>query len=147
MYSGYAIAFDGAGSWNFGNDFAWNIVIFGVDNSLSIHADNRTNNFSDEGLTYYINGNFGASEKMFIINFRNANTKFCLSLHYNVDNDYLFVNGKKFKANNENVNFPTQFCLESISNGLGSTESSEISLKGIVYPFQSITMLLINLIY
>ena len=32
----------------------------------------------------------------------------------------LFVNGKgifKFKADNENVNFITQFCLGSISNG------------------------------
>ena len=31
-----------------------------------------------------------------------------------------FVNGKgifKFKADNENVNFKTQFCLGSISNG------------------------------
>ena len=33
-----------------------------------------------------------------------------LSLHYNDDNSYLFVNGKeiiKFKADNKNVNFPT----------------------------------------
>ena len=32
----------------------------------------------------------------------------------------IFVNEKevfKFKADNRNVNFPTQFCLESISNG------------------------------
>ena len=39
-----------------------------------------------------------------------ANTKFCLSLHYNGDNSYLFVNGKKFfkfKTDNKNVNFPT----------------------------------------
>ena len=46
-------------------------------------------------------------------------TKFWLSLHYNGDNIYFFVNGKeifKFKADNKNVNFPTQFCLVSISN-------------------------------
>ena len=38
--SGYRIAFDGLGSWSFGNDFARNVVIFGVDNSSSSHADN-----------------------------------------------------------------------------------------------------------
>ena len=43
-----------------------------------------------------------------------TNTQFCMSLHYNADNNYLFVNGKvifKFKTDNKNVNFPTQFCL------------------------------------
>ena len=35
VYSGYGIAFDGAGLWNFGDDFAKNAVIFGVDNHLS----------------------------------------------------------------------------------------------------------------
>ena len=37
MYSGYAIAL-GAGLWRFGNGFARNVVIFGVDNSSSSHA-------------------------------------------------------------------------------------------------------------
>ena len=50
-----------------------------------------------------------------------ANTKSCFSLHYNIDNSYLFVNGKeicKFKASNKNVNFPSQFCQGSISKNL-----------------------------
>ena len=29
------------------------------------------------------------------INFSKANSKFCLILHYNADNSYLFVNGKE----------------------------------------------------
>ena len=33
MYGGYGIAFDGVGLWNFGNEFAKNVVIFGVDSS------------------------------------------------------------------------------------------------------------------
>ena len=33
VYCGYGIVFDGAGSWNFGNDLARNVVIFAVDNS------------------------------------------------------------------------------------------------------------------
>ena len=44
--------------------------------------------------------------------------QFFLSLRYNGDDSYLFVNRKeiyKFKAYNKNTNFPTQFCLENIS--------------------------------
>ena len=61
-----------------------------------------------------------------------------MSLHYNGDNSYLFVNGKeifKFKASNKNVNFPTQFCLGSISTAFSATESREVSLNGNVYDF------------
>ena len=62
-----------------------------------------------------------------------------MSLHYNADNSYLFVNGKeifKFKAGeNKNVNFSTQFCLRSISNGFSATESRAVSLNGNVYDF------------
>ena len=64
--------------------------------------------------------------------------KFCLSLYYNADNSYLFVNGKeifKFKADNKNVNFPAQFCLGSICNKSSATKSKEISLNQNVYNF------------
>ena len=39
MHSGYGIAFDGKCEWIFGNEYARNIIIFGVDNSLSSHSD------------------------------------------------------------------------------------------------------------
>ena len=61
-----------------------------------------------------------------------------MSSHYNADNSYLFVNRKeifKFKANNKNVNFPTQFCLGSISNGFSAIESREVSLNWKAYDF------------
>ena len=41
------------------------------------------------------------AEKMFYRNFTDPDHKFVLSLHYNCENSYLFVNGKeelKFKA-------------------------------------------------
>ena len=44
VYSGYGIAFDGAGSWNFGNGFFRNVVIFGFDNISSSHAENCKHN-------------------------------------------------------------------------------------------------------
>ena len=58
-------------------------------------------------------------------------------MHCNADNSYLFVNGKemfKFKAD-KNVNFPTQFCIESIANGFSATEFREVSLNGNGYDF------------
>ena len=91
-----------------------------------------------EGQTFGTNGRFCSPEKKFSINFSIGNTTFCLSLHYNADNSYLFVNGKeilRFKANNKNVNFPTRFCLGSISDGFSATESREVSLNGNVYDF------------
>ena len=44
MYSGYGLIFDCVGFWSFDNDFASHVIIFGVDNSSSSHADNRDNN-------------------------------------------------------------------------------------------------------
>ena len=51
---------------SFDNDFAKNVIIFGVDNSSSSHSDNRRNNFFilGEGPTFGINGNFGFREKV-----------------------------------------------------------------------------------
>ena len=41
----------------------------------------------------------------------------------------------KFKTNNGNANFPTQFCLGGISNGFDATDSREVPLKENVYNF------------
>ena len=44
VWSGSGIAFDGISSWNFGNDFARNVIIFGVDNSSLSDTDNHVDN-------------------------------------------------------------------------------------------------------
>ena len=100
MYSGYGITLHGAGSWNFDNSFARNVVIVGVNNSSSPHADNHKNNFSvlGEGPTSDINWSFGSSEKKFSINFSKAKTKLCLSLHYNGDNSYFLLMEKNLSV-------------------------------------------------
>ena len=69
-------------------------IFFGVDNSSSFHADNRKNKILvlGEGPTNDINGSFGAAEQKFNINFSKAKKTFSMSLHYNHDNSYLFVN-------------------------------------------------------
>ena len=79
-----------------------------------------------------INESFGSPQKMFSFNFSKASTNFCFNLHYNADKSYFIVNGQeifKFKADNKNVNFPTQFCLGIIYNGFSAIESREVSLK------------------
>ena len=58
--------------------------------------------------------------------------KFYLSLHYNHDNSYLFVNRKeiyKFKADKKDVKFSIKFNLESISNKFEAVNSREVSFK------------------
>ena len=41
----YRIAFDGKGSQTFNDNFARNVIIFGVDNSSSSHTNNLKNDF------------------------------------------------------------------------------------------------------
>ena len=69
--SGYRIAFDGKGSWSFNDDFARNVIIFGIDKSSSSHTDNLKNDFLilAEGDTFGINGSFGSPGKKMCINF------------------------------------------------------------------------------
>ena len=114
-----------------------NVIMFRVDNNSSSHAENSKNNFLvlGEGPTF---AGYGLAEKTFSINFSEASTKYCLSLHYNADNSYQFVSEKeifKFKADNNNVNFQAQFCVGSISIGFSATESIEVSSNGNVYGF------------
>ena len=122
------------------NGTARNVIIFGVDSSSSSQVDNLKNNFLILGLgaTYGINGKFCTEEKKFSINFTKSKTKYCLSLHYNGDKSYSFLNGKeiiKFKADHKNVNFHTRFCLGSISDGFTATEYREVSLNGNLLDF------------
>ena len=75
--------------------------------------------------------------KKIYINFSKTKTKFCLSLHYNSDNNNFFVNGEeiyKFKASNEK-NFWSQLCLERLSNKFDSNDLNEVSFNGNVYDF------------
>ena len=54
---------------------------------------------------------------MYSPNFTIGNKTFCLSLHYNGDNSYLFVNGKevtKFKAKNSEL-IKHSMCLGGLS--------------------------------
>ena len=57
------------------------------------------------------------AEKMYSINFTNTNEKFCLRLHYNGADSYLFANGTeiyKFKAKDSEI-LTSPLCLGNVS--------------------------------
>ena len=62
----------------------------------SPHIDNKGKDILILGIgpTQGLGEHSLTAEKMYSINFTKEYTKFCLSLHYNGANSYLFVNGK-----------------------------------------------------
>ena len=74
---------------------------------------------------------------MYSINFTKHNTNFCLTLHYNGANSYLFVNSTesiKFKAKDSEITaYP--LCLENISKDWSVNNMEKTGLKGYVYDF------------
>ena len=102
-YSGDGNGFYRRESFSFpGGGFGQNVIIFGEDMNSSSPIDNKGKNIlilgigPTQGLEHTL-----TAEKMYSINFTVTNKKFCLILHYNGANSYLFVNGKeiyKFKA-------------------------------------------------
>ena len=105
----------------------------------SVHANNRTKNilvFGKEFIQGLENTTIYA-EKMYSINLTENNKKFCLSLHYNGANSYLFVNGTeihKFKAKDSEI-VATPLCLGNISNDLSVRNMKKTALNGYVYDF------------
>ena len=76
---------------------------------------------------------------MYSPNFSAENKIFCLSLHYNGDNSYLFINGKevtKFKAKKSEIK-ANQLTLGSISTSakLSSSDIEDSKLYANVYDF------------
>ena len=76
--------------------------------SFSVHATNRANNIyvMGDGLIQGINDTAIYAEKNYWRNFTDPGKKYVLSLHYNCDNSYLFVNGRqelKFKAKDDQI--------------------------------------------
>ena len=74
---------------------------------------------------YYTN-----CRKKYSINFTKSNTKFCLSLHYNRENSYLFVNGTEIH----------RFKSKSFDMDKGEPISRKISLGNISTGFSTDNM-------
>ena len=118
-FSGYGIGFDRRSRFSFPNGrLGQNVIIFGVDMSSSAHIDNNKKDIliHGKGATQELEHTL-TSEKLYSINFIVTKNKFCLSLHYNGANSYLFVNGieiYKFKAKDSEI-VASPICLGLIS--------------------------------
>ena len=89
------------------------------------------------GLTQGINDTPIYAEKNFYRNFTDFGNKFVLSLHYNGDNSYLFLNGRqelKFKAKTDQL-VTEKLCIGNLSDQRTTSESEKTGVYGKIYDF------------
>ena len=139
-YSGHGIGFDRKGSFSFlGGGFGQNVIIFGVDMSSSVHVDKKKIILIiGKGPTQGSGKHSLTAEKMYSINFMVTRKKYCLSLHYDEANSYLFVNGTeiiKFKAKDSDI-LSTSLCLGNISKDWAVDNIKKTRFNSHVYDFR-----------
>ena len=122
-------------------NYVVNVIIFGADLSSSTYArpNNRPNNILvlGKGFMQGIDVTTIYTEQIYTPNFTVYGKKVCLSLHYNDDNSYLFVNGRqiiKFKAADSEI-VPYRLCLANISKDFSSKNAQKTGLYGYLYDF------------
>ena len=146
-YKGYGICFDERSKFGHtitesGNGHttdARNVLTFGEDMSFSVHATNRANHIHlmGTGLMQGINDTTIYAEKNFYRNFTDFGKKFVLSLHYNGDDSYLFVNDRqelKFKCKTDQL-VKEKLCIGNLSDQWTTSESGKTGLYGNIYDF------------
>ena len=116
-----------------------NVLIFGVDMSFGAHASNRENHIylMGDGLTQGINDTTLYVEKNYWRNFTDPGKKFIISLHFNGDESYFFVNGRqelKFKAKTDQL-VKEKLCIGNLSDQWTASESEKTGLYGNIYDF------------
>ena len=74
-----------------------NVIIFGTDDSSSVHIDGRNKNILAlvEGPRQGLDNATITAEAKYSINFTESGKLFVLSLHYNRSDSFLFVNAVK----------------------------------------------------
>ena len=150
IYSSWRIGFDHTETFTHPEGgIARNVIIFGIDVSGLVQESNKTKDFLilGKGLIQMIEKTTIYAEKMCSPNFSVENKIFVLSLNYNDDNSFLFVNGQKvtqFKAkdsiiNNRNTRALTLGTLNTPSypsganNRLSPKNINDTKLYGNVY--------------
>ena len=119
VYNGYGVGFNSRSEFSLADgSMGKNVIIFGVDMSSSVHIDNKKKDILvlDLGPTQALDDTTLTAEAQYSINFSRSNRKFCLSLHKNGSNSFLFVNATKinqFKEKDSEKKYP--LCLGNIS--------------------------------
>ena len=133
-YVGYGTCFGESSNFSFGNRMdAKNVILLGYDAKNSPLVNNKKSNIIVLGedfiqeLTTDGTGNTIYVDKIYKTNMTEPNKKFVLSLHYNGNNSYFFVNGKeelKFKAQSFTNTMKSQlFCIGNSSTNWTSAEN------------------------
>ena len=146
-YKGYGICFDESEQFNHTiteggrahTTLARNVIIFGADMSFSKHTNNKANNIYVIGKDYVqkINDTTIYAEKMYYRNFTYLGKQFVLSLHYNGDDSYLFVNGRqelKCKAKTDQL-VKEKLCIGNLSDQWTTSESEKTGVYEEIYDF------------
>ena len=146
-YKGYGICFDESEKFSHTiteggrahTTLARNVIIFGADMSFSKHANNKANNIYVMGKDYVQKNNDTTiyAEKMYYRNLTYLGKKFMLSLHYNGDDSYLFVNGRqelKFKTKTDHL-VKEKLCIGNLSDQWTTSESEKTGTYGKIYDF------------
>ena len=136
----YGIGFDRRSSFSFPcGGFGQSIIVLEVDMNSSIHIDNNGKYILvlGKGPTQGLGEHSLTAEKMYSITFTLTKKKFCLSLHHNGANSYLFVNGTeihKFKAKDSKI-VASPLCLGNISKDWSVDNMKRTGFTGYVYDF------------
>ena len=146
-YKGYGICFDERSQFGHtitedGRAYTTNgrnVLIFGVDMSFSVHTTNRANSIyvMGDGLTQGIHDTTLYAEKNYWRKFTDPGKKFVISLHYNGDKSYFFVNGRqelKFKVKTDQL-VKGILCIGNLSDQWTASESEKTGLYGNIYDF------------
>ena len=80
--------------------------------SSSVHIDNKKKDISIFGIssTQKLDDTMLSKEAQYSVDFSRSNRKYCLSLHYNGSNSFLFINATKiyqFKAKDSKIKIPS----------------------------------------
>ena len=107
--------------------------------SSSSHANNKARSILVlvKDFIQGIDGTIIYAEKMYSTNFTVANKTFCLSLHYNGDNSYLFFDSEEiinFKAKDSEV-VPYPLCLGGLSKDFSLANTHKTALREYIYDF------------
>ena len=107
--------------------------------SSSVHVDNKGKDILILGkdTTQGLGEHSLTAEKMYSVNLTDHRLKYCLCLHYNGANSYLFVNGTEifnFKAKGSKI-AATPLCLGNISKDWEVDNMKDTGLNGYVYDF------------
>ena len=112
--------------------------MFRVDMSSSVHIDNRAKDILilGKGPTQGLNHTL-ATETQYSTNFTRPGINFCLSLHYNGSNIFLFVNATKiyqFKPKGSEMK-KCPLCLRNISGDFSVNNMKKTGFNGNIYDF------------